>query len=135
MKMKDFLSQMGEYTRKLQLNKDKKEYVVLLHIRSHIYAIKSIVMDPFNNTYDIILIPYTSDFNRSNFINVDRIHYLNARKSLMIGMENDIKFVLVDGNDTEYIPVGTIDFKEQKIHHATIQGKGTPELSILYQFK
>lgn len=135
MKMKDLLSQMGEQSRKLQLNNDKTEYAVLLHIRGKIYAIRNIAIDPFNDTYNIILVPYVSEFSRNNFTSFDRIYYLNARKSLLTGMENSIKLVLVDGDDANYIPVGTIDLKEQTIHHASLQGEGTNELGILYQFK
>lgn len=135
MKMKDFLGKIFELTEKMPRPVDKTS-AVLLHIRGRIYAIRNFALDPFNDTYNIILVPNAGlTFNKSKFTSVDHVYYLNARKSLLIGMDNPIKLVLVDGNETNFIPVGTIDLEDQTMTEARLQGAGTLDTNILYIFK
>ena len=136
MKMNDFLNQIMESTNKAQFNIDKKKSNVILFLRGRHYAVRSIVIDPFKNCYNVILIPNAGiSFSKDKFITIDHIYYLNARKSLMTAAENDINFVLIDGNDSTYIPVGTIDIKEQTIAKVKAQGTGTLDVNVIYYFK
>ena len=136
MKMKEFLGKIVDLTERSQPNADKKSNAVLLHIQGRIYAIRNFALDPFNDTYNIILVPNAGiTFNKSKFTTVDHVYYLNARKSLLIGMDNPIKLVLVDGNEDNFIPIGTIDLKEQTLTEVRPLGTGTLDTNMLYYFK
>lgn len=136
MKMNDFLNQIMESTNKAQFNIDKKKSNVILFLRGRHYGVRSIVIDPFTDKWNVVVYPVYFELGNFASKTVDDILYLNARKSLMSGMDKDINFVLIDdGNTNNYIPVGTLDPKMQVIQYAKLQGAGTEKQNIVYYFK
>ena len=132
--MNDFLGQIIENTNKLQFNIDRKQYDVILYLRGRHYSIRSITIDPFHNNWNVIVLPWYIELQDDSFKGktVDDIHYLNARKNVMNGINDDVQFVLVDGGpNTNYIPIGTLDVKKQTIQEAKIQDNKR----IIYYFK
>ena len=134
MTMNDFLNQIMENTNKLKCNIDKKQYEIILYLRGRHYSIRSISIDPFNNKWNIIVLPYYLEVTDNTLHNktVDDIHYLNARKNVLNGINDPVQFVLVDGGPiTNYIPIGTLDVRDQIIQNAKIQDSKR----IIYYFK
>ena len=133
MKMKEFLRQILDGAKTVQLNIDKKECAILLSIRGHLYHIKSISYYPFTSKWKVQLVSVLSFGELKNGIKtLDNIHYLGARHTLISETsDNDIDIELLDDDDSIY----EIDLKDQKIDHCQLYTYNAIVKGILYYFK